>query len=133
MPPVEVPAIRSKRLETSSPVRFSISVNSTAGITPRIPPPSIESILYKAIWISYDRNDSSLGSLSAMASFRARIPNGGVYSGLWNILSLATLFCLVLFQKFFKRLPEFLVSFAVFPGVEQQPPTLYVAFVGFVP
>src|SRR3954471_13922903 len=39
--PVEVPATRSKRLEVGRPVRCSISVSTSAGISPRMPPPSM--------------------------------------------------------------------------------------------
>src|SRR5215210_6047940 len=43
MPPVEVPAIRSKRSAVGRPVRRSISASTRAGIRPRMPPPSIAS------------------------------------------------------------------------------------------
>jgi len=43
MPPVDVPAIKSKSSAAGRSVRRSISVSTAAGITPRIPPPSIES------------------------------------------------------------------------------------------
>jgi hypothetical protein len=48
MPPVDVPAIRSNRDAIRACVRFSISLRTVAGITPRIPPPSIESTFTKA-------------------------------------------------------------------------------------
>ena len=43
MPPVEVPAIRSNRSAVCLPVRSSRFASTIAGITPRIPPPSIDS------------------------------------------------------------------------------------------
>src|SRR3954470_1398478 len=43
IPPVEVPAIRSNISAVRRPVRRSISASTSAGIRPRIPPPSIES------------------------------------------------------------------------------------------
>ena len=45
MPPVEVPAIRSKSSETGFPVSDSILARTMAGMMPRIPPPSIDRIL----------------------------------------------------------------------------------------
>ena len=45
IPPTEVPAIRSNSSHAGRPVRRSISARSTAGMIPRIPPPSIERIL----------------------------------------------------------------------------------------
>jgi hypothetical protein len=42
MPPVEVPATKSKRSAIRFFERFSISASTVAGITPRIPPPSME-------------------------------------------------------------------------------------------
>ncbi len=41
MPPVEVPAIRSNSSQTRFPERCSISASTSAGISPRIPPPSM--------------------------------------------------------------------------------------------
>src|SRR3954454_3337431 len=43
IPPVEVPAIRSNISAVRRPVRRSISASTSAGISPRMPPPSIES------------------------------------------------------------------------------------------
>src|SRR5215210_7282226 len=45
MPPVDVPAIRSNSSAVRRPVRRSISASTTAGISPRMPPPSIARIL----------------------------------------------------------------------------------------
>ena len=44
MPPLEVPARKSKRLQTGCPARASISARIVAGIIPRTPPASILSI-----------------------------------------------------------------------------------------
>src|SRR5829696_1562071 len=41
MPPVEVPATRSKSSATRRPVRSSSSASTSAGMIPRIPPPSM--------------------------------------------------------------------------------------------
>jgi hypothetical protein len=43
IPPVDVPAIRSTMLAIPRPVRRSISASTSAGISPRMPPPSIAS------------------------------------------------------------------------------------------
>src|SRR4051812_13698897 len=43
MPPVDVPAITSTIDAIGRPVRRSISARTSAGINPRIPPPSIAS------------------------------------------------------------------------------------------
>src|SRR3954452_1322976 len=48
IPPVEVPAIRSTIVAIGRPVRFSISASTSAGISPRIPPPSIASAFTRA-------------------------------------------------------------------------------------
>jgi hypothetical protein len=48
IPPVEVPAKKSKRLLTGSPVRASISARMMAGTIPRTPPASMLSIFF--IW-----------------------------------------------------------------------------------
>jgi hypothetical protein len=45
MPPVEVPAMRSKSSQTGLPVRRSISESTIAGMMPRMPPPSMLRIL----------------------------------------------------------------------------------------
>jgi hypothetical protein len=42
MPPVDVPAIRSKVSATGLPVSRSSSASTIAGMIPRIPPPSME-------------------------------------------------------------------------------------------
>src|SRR5579872_411070 len=50
MPPVEVPAIRSKKLEIGAPPRvYSMCAKNADGNTPLIPPPSIERILNRLI------------------------------------------------------------------------------------
>jgi hypothetical protein len=48
MPPVEVPAMRSKRFAILSFVLSSISLRFVAGMIPRIPPPSIERTFFVA-------------------------------------------------------------------------------------
>jgi hypothetical protein len=48
MPPVEVPAIRSTIVAIGRPVRASISASTSAGISPRMPPPSIASAFTRA-------------------------------------------------------------------------------------
>src|SRR4051812_25229654 len=48
MPPVEVPTIRSNRSAMGLAARFSISARTIAGISPRIPPPSIARIFTAA-------------------------------------------------------------------------------------
>ena len=47
-PPVLFPAIRSQQFATLFPVRFSISSSTIAGISPLIPPPEIDNIIFKA-------------------------------------------------------------------------------------
>src|SRR4051794_28720917 len=48
MPPVEVPAIRSKTAAAGRSIRRSISASTTAGTMPRMPPPSIERTLTRS-------------------------------------------------------------------------------------
>ncbi len=45
IPPVDVPATRSKRCAVGRPVRRSISASTMAGMIPRMPPPSMDRIL----------------------------------------------------------------------------------------
>ncbi len=84
IPPVEVPAIRSTIVAIGRPVRASISASTSAGISPRMPPPSIASAFTGAQLTGVATSSSASASISPKregSRAEPRITSSGEPSG----------------------------------------------------